>query len=248
MNNIVSIITPLYNTEKYIEDTIKSVVSQTYSNWEMFIIDDCSTDDGPNIVKRYSLMDSRIKYIQMSTNSGGAVCRNRGIEVAQGKYISFLDSDDIWYSTKLEQQLKFMEKNNINFSYTNYDKISEDGEFQKKMYSPKRISYRKLLTTNYLGCLTTMYNQEKLGKIYMPIIRKRQDYALWLQILKKEKYGHLVPEVLGGYRVRKGSVSANKVEMVKWNYRLFRDIEKMPIYKCMFYVFLNIIIKVLIKR
>ncbi len=249
LNKLVSIITPLYNAEKYIETTIQSVQYQTYKNWEMIIVDDCSKDRGPEIVKKYIENDNRIKLMKLEKNSGGAVARNRAIKEAKGKYIAFLDSDDLWYPEKLEKQLKFMEENNYDFTYTWYEKIDEEGNLLKEIVkSEDKINYNKLLKSNQIGCLAAMYNAKKLGKIYMPLIRKRQDYALWLQVLKKVDYGYCLKENLAQYRIVNGSVSSNKINLIKYNWKLFRDVEKLSIFKSFYYLSWNIFTKLMLKK
>ena len=249
MNKLVSIITPLYNGEKFIKDTIESVLSQTYENWEMFIVDDCSKDNGLKIVERYAKKDTRIKLIKLSKNGGGAVARNRAIEETEGKYIAFLDSDDFWHPEKLEKQIKFMKENDYDFTYTWYEKMNEDGKQLNEIVKPKeKVDYKDLLKSNQIGCLTAIYNQEKLGKIYMPLIRKRQDYALWLQVLKKTKYGYCLKENLAQYRIVNGSVSSNKINLIKFNWKLFYKVEKLGYIRSSYYLIWNIITKILIKK
>lgn len=241
----VSIITPLYNSEEFIEETIKSVLNQTYKNWDMIITDDNSTDRGLEIVKKYSQKDSRIKYMKLEKNSGAAVCRNLSIKEARGKYIAFLDSDDVWKNDKLEKQIEFMEKNNYYFTFSKYQQMFENGTKTNKFISaPKTIDYRKALLYNPVGCLTAVYNQEKLGKVYMPLIRKRQDYGLWLKILKKTK-GYGLDENLAYYRLRESSMSANKLEMIKWHWILYRNIEKMSVLSSMKYIIIYVFVKIL---
>lgn len=245
-NPLVSIITPLFNGEGFIEETIKSVISQSYGNWEMIIVDDCSMDNGPKIVENYVNGEKRIKLIRLAENGGGAVARNRSIKEAKGKYIAFLDSDDIWYPEKLEKQVKFMEENDYSFTYTWYEKISEKGQLLGEIVKSKdKVDYKELLKSNQIGCLTATYNQNKLGKIYMPLIRKRQDYALWLQILKKTRYGYCLKESLAQYRIVNGSISSNKISLLKYNWQLFYQIEKLNFIKSFYFLSFNVLIKVL---
>lgn len=245
----VSIVTPLYNAEKFIESTIKSVIAQSYQSWEMIVVDDCSKDNGPKIVEKYAKTDERIKLIRLSQNGGGAVARNRAIEEAEGRYIAFLDSDDLWHPEKLIKQIKFMEENNYDFTYTWYEKMDEEGKrLNEVVRSKDKVNYRELLKSNQIGCLAAMYNQEKLGKIYMPLIRKRQDYALWLQVLKKTKSGYCLKENLAQYRIVSGSISSNKVNLIKFNWKLFRDVEEMGVFKSSYYLAWNIFIKLFLKR
>ncbi|WP_320047856.1 glycosyltransferase family 2 protein [uncultured Ilyobacter sp.] len=249
MNKLISIITPLYNSERFIESTIKSVISQSYKNWEMIVVDDCSTDKGADRVNKYSQKDHRIKLIRLPQNSGGALARNKAIEEAKGKYIAFLDSDDLWHPEKLEKQVKFMEENNYDFTYTWYEKMDEDGNLINEIVKSKdKMDYSELLKSNQIGCLTAIYNQKKLGKIYMPLIKKRQDYALWLQVLKKTKYGYCLKENLAQYRLVNGSVSSNKINLIKFNWKLFYEIEKLGLIKSSYYLMWNIFTKLFLKR
>lgn len=247
-DNLVSIITPLYNSEDFISETIESVLSQTYKNWEMIIVDDCSKDNGVEIVRKYQLQDKRIRLISLKKNSGAAVARNIAIENAKGRYIAFLDSDDLWHPEKLERQIKFMQDNNYAFSYTNYQKMTGSGELIDEIVkSPSELDYKKELHTNYIGCLTVIYDIKKLGKVYMPEIRKRQDYGLWLKILKKVD-GYGLNENLAYYRVRNNSVSSNKINLIKYNWKLYRDIEKLSILRSSYYILYTIILKLLKKK
>lgn len=241
---LVSIIMPLYNGEEFIEETLQSILNQNYKNWELIITDDKSTDKGPEIVENYSKLETRIKLIKLQENSGAAVSRNRSIKEAKGKYIAFLDSDDLWKNEKLEKQIDFMEKNKYDFTFTKYQQMNENGEkMEKYIEVPSKINYKRALFYNPVGCLTAIYNQESLGKIYMPLIRKRQDYALWLKILKITS-GYGLNENLAYYRLRKNSISANKVEMLKWHWILYREVEKMNISKSIFYEISYILVKI----
>jgi teichuronic acid biosynthesis glycosyltransferase TuaG len=236
-NKLVSIITPLYNSGKYVKETIESVLSQTYTNWEMIIVDDCSTDNGVEIIQEYAKKDSRIKLISLAKNSGAAVARNTAIKVAKGFYIAFLDSDDLWKPEKLERQIHFMEKNDYSFTFTSYQQITEDGKkIERIIKVPPILSYRQALLKNPIGCLTVIYSAEKLGKIYMPLIRKRQDYALWLKILKSGVKGYGLNQVLAYYRLRKSSISSNKLDLIKYQWKLYRKIEKLSVPESVFYL------------
>lgn len=242
--NLVSIVTPLYNSEKYIEETIESVLCQTYQNWEMLIIDDCSTDNGAKVVKKY-LTDKRIKYFKLEKNSGAAICRNKAIEISNGEFIAFLDSDDLWKKEKLEKQVNFMKKNNYSISFTEYEEIDENSDkLGILIKAPKKpVTYRKYLLTNPIGCLTGMYNVKKLGKVYMPLMRNREDTGFWLNILKKD-VAYSLNENLADYRIRKNSLSFNKYKLIKFHWNLYRNIEKLSIIESLFYIFSTIVTKV----
>ena len=245
MNKLISIITPCFNSERFIAETITSIQNQTYKNWELLITDDGSTDNSVKIINEFISKDSRIKLFKIN-NSGAAVARNNSIKESKGKFIAFIDSDDLWLPSKLELQVKFMETHNYNLTFTSYKRINEDGkDINSTVDCSKTLTYDQMLTSNKIGCLTAMYNADNLGKIYMPLIRKRQDYALWLKILKKEKIAYGLTIVLSVYRIRNNSMSKNKFEMLKWNWLLFRKIEKLSFLKSLYLVLSNIFIKII---
>jgi len=245
MKKLVSIITPCYNSSKYIEETIKSVQSQSYENWEMLITDDGSTDNSIELIERLQMEDKRIQLFK-SQNSGAAVARNNSIKMANGHYLAFLDSDDLWTSEKLEAQIHFMESNHYALSFAGYQKIDEKSQLIKdsKIRVKEKISYKDMLTSNKMGCLTVIYNCNSLGKVYMPLIRKRQDYALWLKLLKITPYAYGLPKKLGYYRIRKSSISSSKIEMLKWNWKLFKEIEGLSFTKSLYSVCSNVLYKI----
>ena len=237
MESLVSIITPTYNCGKFIAETMDSVINQSYENWEMIIVDDCSTDNTKEVVEEYIKKDNRIKYHILEKNSGAAVSRTKAMELAKGKYIAFLDSDDLWTKDKLEKQIKFMEENNYNFTCTDYEQIDEKGNSLNKIIKTKtKTNYNGVLLTCPVGNSTVMYNVEALGKFVVPNIRKRNDDALWLQILKKEEYIYGMKEVLMKYRIRENSISSNKLQLVKYHWILYRDIEKLSVPRSIFHI------------
>lgn len=228
MEPLVSIITPVYNGSETIKKTTESVLNQTYKNFEMIIVDDASDDDTDKIVKKYEKKDNRIKLVTLSKKGGASVARNIAISEAKGKYIAFLDGDDLWKKDKLEKQIKFMEENNIYFSYTDYSYIDKDdmnmGIYRK---CPKKMSYFKMLLGDSVGCLTVIYNREKTGKIEIPKLKKRNDYALWCIILKKVKVGYKYNEILSLYRKNNDSLSSGrKYKLLKYHYQLHRKVNK----------------------
>ena len=233
--SIISIITPSHNSAPFISETIQSVLGQTFSDWEMIIVDDCSTDNSVEVIQSFVEQDSRIKLIQLSENSGAAVARNTAIKDAQGRFIAFLDSDDLWLPDKLEKQLGFMQANDYPFSYAAYDKIDENGQVFGHIGVPDRVCYSDLLKTCSIGCLTAIYDTEYFGKVYMPLIRKRQDLGLWLKLLKKTKYAYGLNETLGLYKVRSDSISANKKSAAFFTWRLYREVEKLNLIKSIYY-------------
>lgn len=222
---LVSIITPCYNSSRFISETIESILAQTYPYWELLITDDCSTDDSVEIIERYARKDARVKLFRLERNSGAGVCRNRSIKEAQGRFIAFCDSDDCWLPQKLERQLAFMLRNQYELTYTSYKTVNEEGRDKGGVKCLPRLSYTTLLRDNGIGCLTAIYDTARIGKIYMPAIRKRQDWCLWLSIIKKTTYAYGLGEILAVYRIRKGSVSANKVEMLRHNFRVYHEVE-----------------------
>lgn len=226
MSELVSIIMPSYNTARFIKETVESVLAQSYTNWELLIVDDCSTDNTDDVVAQF-LGDSRIKYIKNSKNSGAAVSRNRALREAKGKWIAFLDSDDLWEPHKLKNQIAFMKNNGYHFSYTNYIEIDEDSKPNGKTVSgPKCISKSGMHNYCWPGCLTVMYDAEEIGLIQIEDIRKNNDYAMWLKVCRKAKCC-LLDETLAKYRKRSGSISNHGyTKLIKWHYKLFRDAEK----------------------
>lgn len=231
----VSIITPLYNSEVFLELTVQSVLNQTYSNWEMILVDDCSVDNSILTAKKLAEKDNRIKIIKLNSNSGAAVARNTAIKVATGRFISFLDSDDLWTKDKLKKQIEFMVSQDVAFSFSAYEKIDAKGVPINVVTVPRKVNYNQLLKTNVIGCLTAIYDVDKLGKIYMPTCTKREDFATWLAILKKVNYAHSMPEVLAQYRVYASQSSSKKTKMAKESWRLYRDIEKLGLFKSGYY-------------
>lgn len=245
MDYRISIITPTYNCGKFIGRTIESVQMQTYENWEMIIVDDCSTDDTTHVVNFYVEKDSRIKYHRLDSNAGASVARTKAMELATGEYMAFLDSDDIWHSDKLQKQLHYMIDNDINFSCTSYEQIDEDDKSLNKIIKviPK-TNYNRLLLDCPVGNSTVMYNVSAMGKFEVPLIRKRNDDALWLRMLKKEQYIVGYDEVLMKYRIRANSISSNKMELIRYHWKLYREIEKLSIIRSVFHIAYWIFIKV----
>ena len=225
MAELVSIIMPSYNTAKYIAETVQSVLAQTYQNWELIIVDDCSTDDTDEVVKPF-LRDSRIRYLKNEKNSGAAVSRNRALREAKGKWIAFLDSDDLWMPEKLEKQIAFMKENGYHFSYTDYMEIDEASRPNgKTVTGPKKITKAGMFNYCWPGCLTVMYDAETVGLIQIADIKKNNDYAMWLKACKKADC-YLLDESLAKYRKRTGSISNHGyMKLVKWHYKLFREAE-----------------------
>jgi glycosyltransferase involved in cell wall biosynthesis len=225
---------PAYNSAKTIKSSILSVIDQTYSGWELIIVDDCSTDNTVNIVKQLARSDQRIKLVIQQKNSGAGAARNKAIELSLGRFIAFLDSDDMWHPEKLTKQIAFMLDSQVSFSYTRYQVLSESGVL-KQLYPPKQATYFSILKTNYIGCLTAIYDTEFFGKVYMPTIRKRQDMALWLELLKQIDKAPLLDECLATYRVGVGMTS-NKVKAAQAQYFLYRHHLKLSLLKSLYYM------------
>lgn len=238
MESLVSIITPVYNSQDYLEETILSVLNQTYSNWELLLIDDCSIDNSYEIIKKYLEKDERIKYLKNDKNSGPAITRNKGIEKAKGEYIAFLDSDDLWYENKLERQISFMQTNNIVISHGDYEMIDENGKYLKSVNTKIELDYFNLLKENQIKTSFLILNHSKIKDIYFPNI-SHEDFACFLDILKKYKVKSVkLKEKVGKYRVLTKSLSGNKLKSAMWTWNIYRKYEKLNLFQSMYY-FIN---------
>lgn len=237
---LVSIITPTYNCGRFIAKTIDSVLAQTYRNWEMLIIDDCSTDNTKAVVEQYS--DSRIKYHCLRTNSGAAIARNTALRQASGRWIAFLDSDDLWLPDKLERQIGFMVENNYSFSYHEYSEIDEeDLPLNVHVSGKKRVGKFDMFACCWPGCLAVMYDAERIGLIQIANIKKDNDSALWLKAIRKADC-YLLGESLALYRRRKGSITPPDIKTrIMCHYTLFRQAEKMNPVAAAFWMCMNIL-------
>ena len=234
VEGLVSIIMPSYNTAPYIEETIQSVLNQTYTNWELIIVDDCSTDNTDEVLE--TIKDDRIRCFKNEKNSGAAVSRNKALREAKGQWIAYLDSDDLWMPEKLEKQIEFMEENGYAFSYTNYEEIDVNGnKTGVRITGPKKITETGMFNYCWPGCLTVMYDAEKVGLIQIEDIKKNNDYAMWLKVCKKANC-YLLDECLGQYRKgRVGSVSTHSIKtMIGWHYKLYHEVEDMGILSSLF--------------
>lgn len=224
MSELVSIITPTFNAEKYIRDTLQSVLDQSYQNWEMILIDDASTDQTVKIINDFAEKDIRFKLLKLSKNSGNGFARNAALEKATGKYIAFLDADDLWFPLKLEKQIQFLNANNSPFTFSFYDCIDEGGNsLNRRVEAPINLTYEELFFCNYVGNLTAIYDADYFGKITLEATQKRQDWRLWLTILKQIQSAKPVPEPLAFYRIRKDSVSSSKFKLIKHNFSVYRE-------------------------
>jgi len=228
----VSILTPSYNSEEYIGKTIESVLAQTYANWEMIIVDDCSTDGTREIVETYARSDARIRLLCQEENRGAAAARNRALEHASGRFIAYLDADDIWLPAKLERQVDFMLRNEAGFSCTSYEVISNAGEpLGKQIHMLPKVDYVGFLTNNLLQTVGIMADLTRVDRacLVMPDLRRRQDAATWLQVLKAGHECYGLDEVLAQYRRTKNSLSSNKLKAVRGVWQLYREIEHLSL-------------------
>jgi len=245
----VSIITPTFNSSKYIKSTIDSVLAQTHENWEWLLTDDCSTDNTIDILRDYIACDDRIKFFQLQENSGPGIARNNSIYAASGDVIAFLDADDLWDSDFLEKSLRFMEEYKAPIVFSSYRRYSEElNEDFGAFIVPEKTNYDDMLKSCAISCLTGMYNIERCnGKAFMPDIRKRQDYCLWLTLLKRVDYAYGIKDVMATYRIRKGSVSRNKFKTAMYQWYVYREVEKLSLVKSC-YFFINYALKGVMKN
>ena len=242
-SNLVSIITPNYNCIQFISQTIESVLNQSYNNWEMIIVDDCSTDGSYEVALKYADKDARIKVLRNEKNSGPAVSRNRAIDIAIGEYIAFLDSDDLWESDKLKKQISFMQRNDCDFCFSRYDLINENNILiGKTARIPKNLSYIKLLHHDFIGCLTAVYRHDFSCQIRSFDIKNNNDYGLFLQVVRKAKNAMGMAEVLAHYRIRKSGISRNKIKKIKPYFILMHDCLHYPYIIACWFLFFNILI------
>lgn len=229
--DLISIVVPVYNAGKFLEETINTVLKQTYDNFELLLINDCSKDNSKEIYGKYK-KDKRIIWFDQKRNGGAALARNKGIELAKGEYLCFLDADDLWEKQKLEKQIKFMKKNNCAFSFTGYEFADENGKPNgKKVYVPEKINYKQALKNTTIWTSTVMFDMSKLSKkdIYMPNV-KSEDTACWWKVLKKISYAYGLNEILSYYRRSSGTLSSNKLQAIKRIWNLYRNVEKLNVF------------------
>lgn len=239
---------PAYNSARFIAESIKTVIAQTYTNWELLITDDCSKDDTYNIMKNFAEKDARILIYQTPQNSGAAAARNISLSHATGRYIAFLDSDDLWVPNKLEKQIDFMKKNNIAFSFSDYDVIKEDGtKTNHVIHAPKMIGYHGYLRNTIIGCLTVIIDKSMTGDFTMPLIKSSHDMALWLLIMKRGFKAYALQETLAHYRLVSTSNSSKKWRAAKDVWKVYRNIEHInPLYSA--FCFAGYTINAILKR
>lgn len=224
IEGLVSIITTLFDSGNYIGRTIESVLSQTYTNWEMVITDDCSVDNGPAIVEEYMKKDPRIRLLRLAENGGPGVARNNSIVYANGQYIAFLDSDDTWKPDKLEKQLALMNRTGCGVVYSSYYTCDENDAVTGLVKCRCRVPYRRIVCDNAIGFLTMMYDRKVTALELLPEIRKRQDWGLNIKLIRKCRVAYGVREPLACYRIRTGSVSREKFPLIKYNVAIYRQI------------------------
>ncbi len=247
-NELVSVIIPCYNSAKYLRECVESILNQTYTNLEVLITDDCSTDiDTKKILRELEHSDKRVKVFYLDRNSGPAAARNNSIEHAKGRYIAFCDSDDKWFEDKLSEQINLFKKNNYAVIYSNYEKINDKSKRTNRIVkAPKSTTYLQLLKGNTIGNLTGIYDTLKVGKIKIKPIG-HEDYAMWLDILKMGWTAHNTQTVTAAYRIHSQSLSFNKIKVLRWQWNIYRKHEKLSIKKTLYY-FIHYSINALLKR
>ena len=236
---LISIIMPSYNCEKWIKETLACVQNQTYTNWELVITDDASTDNTVELIKQEQKTDSRIKLYVSDKNQGAGKTRNNSLSHCQGRYIAYFDSDDLWTPEKLEHQLNYMKENSIAMCYTDYDLVNDEGEYRKRVSVPKSVTYDSYLKRPITCTHSIMFDTNVVDKklLIMPDIRRGQDGATWLQVLKTGIVGYGLNESLAKYRRHDGSLSNNKINAIKRMWFLYRKVEKLSLpYSCVCFV------------
>jgi glycosyltransferase involved in cell wall biosynthesis len=234
MRELVSIITPAYNAQRFIDKCIESVIAQSYQNWEMIIVDDGSTDETLEIIQQYINQDYRVILFSNDINLGASKSRNIAIKEAKGDYIAFLDSDDVWLPKKLEMQIELMDIEGVEMSYSNYEVIDEEGYVISNFKAPTKVTYNDMLKTSYIGTLTTIYSTKELGKIYFKDVG-HEDYLLKLDILKEIDYAVGINQPLAQYRIVQDSLSNNKLKSASWQWKIYREYENIPLFKSILY-------------
>ncbi|EKA7359575.1 TPA: glycosyltransferase family 2 protein [Vibrio parahaemolyticus] len=232
MSLLASVIMPTYNSAGTVVESIQSVLSQTYKNWELIIVDDRSTDNTWQVIQTYADKYDNIRIYQNKENLGAGASRNFAIKKARGRFIAFLDSDDLWTEDKLAEQIPFMLKNNYPLTYTHYSRFNSEEELSV-VTAPEYTTYKKLMYSNVIGCLTAVYDTQALGKRYMPLIRKRQDMGLWLDILKDTPKAYCLPKALAKYRMDSG-MTANKFSVLSYQWKFYRDVVGLSLPRSLF--------------
>ena len=248
IEGLVSIIMPSYNAARFIGESINSVLLQTYSNWELLIVDDCSKDNSVEVVRKFANIDKRVVLFSLEKNVGAAAARNVAIEHAQGQYIAFLDSDDVWDEYKLEKQLAFMKQYSYAFTFSNYYIMEENGKKTENIVKvPSSLSYRQYLRNTIIGCLTVIIDRQQTGDFKMPLIKSSHDMALWLLIMKRGFKAYGLKDVLAGYRLVSTSNTAKKWKAAKDVWKVYREIEGLSVLYAA-YCFCGYAINAVLKR
>lgn len=239
-NELVSIIVPIYNVEKYLKETLEAVKCQTYSKWECICVDDCSSDASLTIAKEYALADDRYRIIELNCNTGAANARNQAIKVAKGRFLAFLDADDVWKDNKLEKQISFMIDNSYSFTCTSYGKIDENSHLIEKICCCKKTYEYDDLLKNCPGNSTVIYDANEIGKVYAEDIKRRNDFAMWLKVIKIAKKIDGLDEVLSYHRVRQDSISKSKYKLIKYQFDIYFRYEKISFFRSVYLVIIKI--------
>ena len=232
---IVSVISPMYQAARFIDATIESVLGQSYQSWEHILIDDCSSDGTAEIVRRYADRDPRLKLLSNSNNLGPSGSRNKGIRAARGRYLAFLDSDDLWEIEKLKKQIGFMTESDLALTYTACTRINEQGDPIGIVVPPPRVNYRMMLSTNHIACSSAVFDSMVFGKALFPNLGMCEDHALWLNLLKTVDWAQGLNVPLTRYRVRRDSLSANKLHAAKYSWKLLSEVERLQFPRALYY-------------
>ena len=248
MSALVSIITPSYNSSRFINECVNSVLGQTYTNWELIIVDDASNDNSRELISNIAARDNRIKFVFLTKNIGVAGSRNIALEKSKGRYIAFLDSDDVWKKEKLTMQIHFMQSHDVSFSFSSYEPMSENGiEIFKEIKAPLKIDYNSLLKNTIIGCLTVVLDKDKIGDFKMPNLRTSQDLALWLSIMKDGVIAYGIKQSLAYYRIVGKSNTSNKFKVFVGVWKVYRNEEGLGYMKSI-WCFLNYAFNAIKKR
>jgi teichuronic acid biosynthesis glycosyltransferase TuaG len=220
----VDIVLPNYNSYPFIEETIKSIINQTFTNWELFIVDGNSNNETQKILKKYEKYEN-IKIIWLKKNKRAGFCRNLAIRKSKSRYVAFIDSDDIWEKDKLLKQLTFMEKNNYLFTYTNYSafKNSNKSNDTKVIFPPALFSFEEFIKNTSIGTSTMIIKKSSIGNVKFSNTKICEDYFFKCQILKKVNYAHCLPESLTRYRIRKNSLQSKKIRNLYWIWHINKN-------------------------
>ena len=248
MSALVSIITPSYNSARFINECVSSVLGQTYTNWELIIVDDASDDNSRELISNIAARDNRIKFVFLTVNIGVAGARNIALEKSKGRYIAFLDSDDVWKKEKLTMQIHFMQSHDVSFSFSSYEPMSENGiEIFKEIKAPFKIDYNTLLKNTIIGCLTVVLDKDKIGDFKVPNLKTSQDLALWLSIMKDGVIAYGIKQSLAYYRIVGKSNTSNKFKVFVGVWKVYRNEEGLGYMKSI-WCFLNYVFNAIKKR